>query len=215
MIRSIAHPTDFSPEGMLAFAHALKLALVNRSSLDLLHVRSPGDAKHWEDFPHVREYLERWGILPVGSKLGDVADKTGVKVSKVEIADADPVDGLSRYLSKHRPDLIVMASHGRSGLNRWMAGSVSADVAQRSRAPTLLFGPLARPFVDNESGELALDTILVPVDHAPPPQTRFRCWTPSARNWVPGWISSTSVRTRRACTIRNAQPSPCAGSMAR
>lgn len=169
MISAIAHPTDFSTEGNVAFAHALRLALANRCRLDLLHVRSPRDGDHWSEFPHVRETLVAWGLLAPGASTDDIAAKTGVTVRKVDIREKDAVHGLNQFLLGHRPDLLVMGTHGRDGLNRWLAGSVSESIAQRTHLPTLFIGPEARSFVDCKTGALGLDTILVAVTHEPSP----------------------------------------------
>lgn len=169
MLNTISHPTDFSPEGQAAFQHALRLALASQAKLDLLHVRSPHADKSWNKFPRVREVLERWGVLAPGAHVADIETQSGIRVQKVEILDADAVEGLSRFLIGHRPDLLVMASHGRDGLNRWLSGSVSAQVAHETRVPTLLFGPNAKPFVDEQSGTLNLNTVLVPIAHDPAP----------------------------------------------
>lgn len=169
MIRSIAHATDFSPEGQDAFAHALKLALIHRCELGILHVRDPSDQPGWDMFPRVRTLLERWGVLPAGSEIEDIAARTGVRVFKVEIRDTNPAEGLSHFLGDRGSDLVVMASHGRTGLNRWMTGSVSAELAHRLRIPALLLGPRAAPFVDAATGALGLKRVLVPVAREPAP----------------------------------------------
>lgn len=170
MIRAIAHPTDFSPEGRTAFLHALRLALVNRCRLDLLHVRAAGDDEHWERFPRVREVLEGWGVLAPGASIEDIAARTGVAVRKIDVRDADPVDGLSRFLSTHQCDLIVMATHGRHGLNRWLRGSVSTSVAQQTHVPSLLFGPAAQPLADATTSILERTNVVIPVAHQPSPR---------------------------------------------
>lgn len=169
MIHAIAHPTDFSADGLSAFAHALRLALANRCRLDVLHVRKPDDRDHWDRFPHVRELLERWGVLAAGAHVEDIAAQTGVQVRKVEIRDGDAADGLSHFLASHRPDLIVMASHGQHGIGRLLAGSVSTDVLQAAHVPSLVLGPRAKPIVAWETGALTLGKILVPVAHDPAP----------------------------------------------
>jgi len=175
MIQAIAHPTDFSPASQPAFVHALRLALESRCRLDLLHVRGPHDADHWQEFPHVREVLTEWGVLAAGATVADIEAETGVTVRKVEIQDADAVEGLSRFLISHRPDLMVMATHGRDGLHRWLApGSVSGAVARETRVPALLFGPAARAFVAADTGALALATVLVPVARDPAPAHAVR-----------------------------------------
>jgi len=170
MIHSIAHPTDFSPEGQAAFEHALYLALANRCRLDLLHVHDPRGGEDWDRFPHVRKTLQRWGLLPAGASIEDIAAATGVDVRKVEISDKGPGDGLSHFIRDHRPDLIVIASHGRKGISRWLNPSVSTGVTRETITPTLILGPLARPFVDSMTGRIHLESVLVPVDHTPAPQ---------------------------------------------
>ena len=169
MIRSIAHPTDLSPEGAAAFEHALSLAIAHRCHLDVLHVRSPSGRSDWESFPHVRKVLQRWNILEPGARIEDIQAHTGVSVSKVDIRDSDPIDGLSRFLQDHRSDLIVLRSHGRAGLERWLATSVSVELARETSVATLILGPQARPFVDSATGRLDIATVLVPVDHDPAP----------------------------------------------
>jgi nucleotide-binding universal stress UspA family protein len=169
MINAIAHPTDFSPEAQVAFAHALPLAIASRCRLDLLHVHDRYAADHYGRFPHIREVLQRWGMLAPDAAVEDIAAQTGVNVRKVEIQDQDAVDGLSRFLIGHRPDLIVMATHGRDGLNRWLRGSMSAEVARETHAPVMLIGPAARPFVDPATGMMHLRKILAPIARDPSP----------------------------------------------
>ncbi|MGZ8313360.1 MAG: universal stress protein [Allosphingosinicella sp.] len=169
MIRSIAHPTDLSPEGAPAFEHALRLAMVRRCHFNVLHVRHPGGKSDWKSFPHVREVLQRWGMLEPGAGTADVHARTGVSVKKVDIRDSGAVDGLARFLEEHPADLLVMRSHGRAGLDRLVNTSVSFELAQESSVPTLILGPAARPFVDSRTGNIDLETVLVPVDHHPPP----------------------------------------------
>jgi len=122
VIQSIAHPTDFSATSALAFAHALRLALETKSRLSLLHVNEKGSQDHWTSFPHVRETLVRWGLLNEKAARTDLEARLGIEVTKVEIRHRDPVTGLFEFFLSHRPDLIVLSTHGREGLNRWLRG---------------------------------------------------------------------------------------------
>ncbi len=168
MIESIAHPTDFSIASKTAFDHALRLALLYRCRLDLLHVRSPQNDEQWQQFPHVRETLVRWGLLPAVASVDDIHTHTGITVRKVEIRDSDAVDGIVQFILGHRPNLMVLATHGRTGLKRWLKGSISEDVASRTHVPVLFVGPDARPFVNSATGELNLHQILIPLAQTPP-----------------------------------------------
>ena len=61
IIDSILHPSDFSAASEVAFAHALKAALIAKAQLTVMHV-SPGMTAEWTDFPGVRDTLTRWGL---------------------------------------------------------------------------------------------------------------------------------------------------------
>ena len=61
-VESIFHPSDFSEASEIAFVDALKIALVTQSRLSMLHV-TPGSKLEWQDFPGVRDTLERWKLI--------------------------------------------------------------------------------------------------------------------------------------------------------
>ena len=175
MISRIAHPTDFSPQSSAAFLHALRLALEFRCALDLLHVRSPRARENWTGFPQVRETLSRWGLIDFDSSLsedarGSDASDLGITVEKVEIARQDPVAGISESILSHRPELILMATHQHAGLASWLSGSVSESIARETHIPTLFFGPNARPFVNENTGEITLSRVVVPLARDPSPR---------------------------------------------
>jgi nucleotide-binding universal stress UspA family protein len=168
-IRTIAHPTDFSDNSITAFAHALRMALDTGSRLYILHVKKPAAPDSWTSFPHVRALLANWGLMAPNDPASQIERKLGIPVSKVEIQDRSAINGLFDFVLSHRPDLIVLSTHGREGLKRWLQGSVSEELARRTHIPTLFVGPNARGFVDTETGEMRLTHILVPVAHQPSP----------------------------------------------
>lgn len=169
MVDAIAHPTDLSPQGIPAFELALGLALANRARLDVLHVDDPNDSAGWSEFPQVRQTLQRWGRIPQGAPVDAVHEITGAKVRKVGIHDKGPISGLANFFDEHKPDLIVMATHGRAGIDRLLNNSVTAELVQTLRIPTVIVGPAARPIVDPANGDLKVRKVLVPVDHDPDP----------------------------------------------
>ena len=57
-VESIFHPSDFSGTSEVAFVHALKIAVVTQARLSILHVTA-GSKVGWQDFPGVRDTLER------------------------------------------------------------------------------------------------------------------------------------------------------------
>ena len=170
----IAHTTDFSEGSAMAFRHALRLALAAPEQLDILHVNRPGGDKEWERFPHVRETLEAWNLLPVGATVADVEARLGLRVHKVEIDAGSGAAGVANFLATHRPHLLVLATHGREGVNRWLRGSMAEDIVSQTLLPTLLLGPECQSFVDESSGEMAIDRVLMAFDVEPVPTHSYR-----------------------------------------
>lgn len=165
----IIHPTDFSDLSHNAFAHALRISIAVKSKLYVAHIARRSNIKEWQSFPHIRQTLARWGLLDASSSTAAIFEQLGVEVAKVEIDAHDPVRGLARFLSSHPSELMVLATHGRGGMPRWVQPSVAEAMSRRARTQTLFIPGERAGFVDFESGKLHLERILIPVDHSPAP----------------------------------------------
>ena len=62
----------------------------------------------------------------------------GVANIKLEAVLGDPAAEIANYASQNEVDLIIMASHGRSGPSRWAAGSVADKVFRSTCVPVLM-----------------------------------------------------------------------------
>jgi nucleotide-binding universal stress UspA family protein len=167
-LRSIVHPTDFSDLSAGAFAHALRIALAARCKLHLLHV-SQYDAAETLAFPHARSLLVQWGFTQPDDPPWVIASRLGIEVDNIRLALQEPTRAIVDFLHEDASDLVVLATHGRDGVEHWLKGSVAEAVFRRSTIPTLFFAPGARGFVDHVSGDVQLRRVLVPVDYSPPP----------------------------------------------
>jgi len=58
-----------------------------------------------------------------------------------ELVEGKPREGILDFASKNQIDLIIMTTHGRSGLSRWTMGSVAESVSRHSEVPVLLVTP--------------------------------------------------------------------------
>jgi nucleotide-binding universal stress UspA family protein len=161
----ILHPSDFSEASEVAFAHALKAALITGSRLTLLHV-SPDAQGEWSDFPGVRRTLERWGLLPPDSPAAAVPS-LGIDVDKVIAYDRDPVAAVLRFLERNPADLIVLAPHQHHERSDWLRQSVSEPIARRSGEATLFVPHGTKGFVSVDDGSVSLGKILIPVAQTP------------------------------------------------
>lgn len=168
IIDSVFHPTDFSEGSLTAFNHALKIALISRSQLTLLHI----DAKHeanWTDFPSVRDTLERWGIIPMGSPKSAVP-QLGIDVRKAITQHSNPVKAVLHYLDEHMTDLIVIATHQHEGRAHWLKHAVAEPVARQAMQMTLFLPNGCRGFVSPEDGTAHIKNIIIPIASTPKAQ---------------------------------------------
>jgi nucleotide-binding universal stress UspA family protein len=87
--------------------------------------RAQRDAEHWAE---VEGYLEE-----VAKRLAD----EGLSV-ETDAVEGYVTESIIDYADKHGVDLIVMATHGRTGAGRFMMGSVAEKVVRHSNVPVLL-----------------------------------------------------------------------------
>ena len=88
------------------------------------------------------------------SEMGSRLSSQGIKV-KTESVEANwPAYTITNYAQKNGMDLIVMATHGHTGLKKLMLGSVAFDVLNRSSVPVLLIRPEAcRIQIEEKEGQ--------------------------------------------------------------
>jgi nucleotide-binding universal stress UspA family protein len=168
-LKKVFYPSDFLGEEEAAFEHALKLALAARGELSLMHVDAHDEEFDWSLFPSVRVVLERWGVLPPGSHHSDVT-AAGLEVVKVHRRAPGVADAIHEHIASNLPDLVVLSTHQRSGLGRWLHRALAEPIARTAPAPTLFVPRRIHGFVNPRTGEARLATVLIPVDREPHPQ---------------------------------------------
>jgi len=168
IIDSVLHPTDFSEGSKVAFYHALKAALLAKSKITLLNV-SPDRTASFSDFPGVRETLEKWGLLPPNSPKSAVGD-LGIDVRKAITQKKDPVDAVVNYLHEFPAEMIVLATSQKTGVARWLTGSVAEPIARKATEMTLFIASDTKGFVSPDDGSVSLRNILIPISLSPKPQ---------------------------------------------
>ena len=163
-VRSIFHPSDFSPASELAFAHALAVALILRTDLVIMHAGG-SSLDNWTQFPPVRKTLERWRVLAPDSPRSAVFEELAIRVTKVS-ARGDPVQASIAHIQKYKTDLVVLATRGQYGLPLWLKPSIAQAIARRSPAMTL-FVPRGCRGVVSPNGAIRLRRVLIAIDHRP------------------------------------------------
>jgi nucleotide-binding universal stress UspA family protein len=142
--QKILVPTDFSPHSQEAFRVAHDLAKAIGASVTVFHVSSP---------PAVVSDGDRLLSTPAGAETNNVWDELrkfrakdpAVHVEhQVIVADRPDATHILRILEQQGCDLIVMGTHGRSGLQHLLFGSVTEDVVRRAHCPVMVVKGPAR-----------------------------------------------------------------------
>jgi universal stress protein A len=139
--RRILHPTDFSAASRPAFQLALALARNSRASLTILHVIAPFAPTLGEGYvpPRTWESIERQVRSQAQNQLAKLvarARKAGVRATSL-LQEGPSADRIARAARARRADLVVMGTHGRSGLARLVMGSVAERVVGSAPCPVL------------------------------------------------------------------------------
>lgn len=175
MLRSLLVPLDGSQMGEWSLPLATRVARSVGAELHLAHVHVPyepdqllsNSSFQWEgvdmweyDRRHRRQeddYLHGWEerIRQEGATVDTRVLDDGARV----------IDGLVGYADEVGADLIVMTSHGRSGLRRALWGSVADAMIRKTAVPVLVIHPDREDPPDETPA--SIDHILVPLDGSP------------------------------------------------
>jgi len=123
----------------------------------------------WSAFPSVRETLVRWNMLPKGASPADVSG-LGISVYKATAGGQNPLTAIVEHMEHRAADMVVLASHHRLGMDRWLHRDVAAHLSRLTKKATLFVPHSSKEFVAIEDGRVKLDRVLLPFDLEPQPQ---------------------------------------------
>lgn len=152
-VRRILVPIDFSDASESAVVHAKEIALTYGAEIDLLHVVEEtvypsAYGLELEAFP-TQDVLHR-----VEKQLGDMArEDIGYEHVMVEATVGHAPLTILDYIEDHEIDLVVIATHGRTGFDRMLLGSVAERVLRRSPKPVFVVKPNHKSLVGSHEAE--------------------------------------------------------------
>ncbi len=141
LFKNILVPFDLSSPAHRAFKVALEMAQKHNSKITLISCVE-------EDTWHHKYYDSRiYSQLLIKKKktaekymkkLEVLANKAGVNIKFQVLRSTSVVKDITIFAKSRKMDLIVMSSHGRTGWDKLILGSVANGVIQRTRIPVLL-----------------------------------------------------------------------------
>lgn len=137
--RKILYPTDFSAMSLTALEVATALARERDASLMIVHVEEPPLGYAGVEFDY-RPEAPRDEMLAMLKEI--VPTDISVPFEHRLIAGL-PAPAIVEMAERENVDLIVMATHGRTGLTRVLLGSVAEEVVRTAKCPVLTVKPAA------------------------------------------------------------------------
>jgi nucleotide-binding universal stress UspA family protein len=139
--RVILHATDFSPASRSAFARAIELTKGTNGQLLVLHVLNPMvpviGARPIEPptYARLQQASRAWALKQL-ARLTDRAKAARVRVTAV-LVEGSEAGTIARLARSRRAWMIVMGTHGRTGIERVLLGSVAARVVSLASCPVM------------------------------------------------------------------------------
>jgi nucleotide-binding universal stress UspA family protein len=162
-IASILVPLDGSPFGEHALNTAIGVARSKAAAISLIHVEEQRVRNAWgvtiDPGLELELRAERRGALQL--LTDQVIARTSLQVT-LTVLQGPVVETLEKHIAFTRPDLVVMATHGETGVIRAILGSVADYIIRQSVAPVLLVRPTS---IDRaETSESVFRHVLVALD---------------------------------------------------
>lgn len=137
----ILYATDFSPASDAALGFASSLASDTGAALHILHVGMSHADAFATTAPYgyaISEEVEARERKDREHKLDTVRPTVEGVRCEHHYLEGDPADEVLRYADEGGFDLIVVGSHGRTGLSRMLMGSVAEEIVRRAECPVLV-----------------------------------------------------------------------------
>ncbi len=141
MFSNILVPFDLSSHSIRAFKTALDIAKKYNSKITILTCLE-GDAWHHKfyDSRADNELIKKQKKVSVShiAKLENLANKADVSIKSQILKSTSVVKDIVTFAKSRKMDLIVMGSHGRTGVDKLILGSVANGVTQKASCPVLI-----------------------------------------------------------------------------
>lgn len=153
--KNILWPTDLSENALKGAPYARSFAEVFHVRLHVMHICPILELKDgWLPATTGGDMLvsSEMMIPPAEKSLGRVlAQQFGninIRDIRTEVILGDSWHEICRYVKKHKIDLVIMATHGLTGLKHVLMGSTAERVVQHANCPVLTVKSFEREFVD-------------------------------------------------------------------
>lgn len=147
MYKKILVPLDGSQLAECVLAHAANITTGSKvEEVTLMRVVEPvyiPSSAEWAPSPEQIAQAETQNVKEAEDYLAQVVhhlENNATKV-KTEVIKGRAAESIADYAKNNQIDLIIIATHGRSGVSRWVWGSVADKILRASSIPVLVVRP--------------------------------------------------------------------------
>ncbi|MFY9255923.1 MAG: universal stress protein [Fuerstiella sp.] len=156
-VKNILVPTDFSDNAKAAVDYGCHMARQFKADLHLVSVV--------ENLANYAIEMEMVGTSAFAFDLVEAEKQAMQRLEKLPKSAVDgfkvirqtvvssPCQGITRYAKENEIDLIVISTHGRTGLTHFLMGSVAENVVRTAPCPVLTVRPEGHQFIDQASAD--------------------------------------------------------------
>jgi len=141
LFKNILVPVDLSNQSTRAFKVALDIAKKRNSKITILTCLELDASHHlyYEAIPSPQQIKKQSRVVKRHfEKLESLAEKNNISIKSKILISGSAVNNIVTFAKSQKHDLVVIGSHGRTGFDKLLLGSVANGVSQKTKCPVLI-----------------------------------------------------------------------------
>ena len=141
LFQNILVPVDLSNQSTRAFKVALDVAKKYNSKITILTCLEVDASHHlyYEARASSQQIKKQSKVLKKHFEmLESLAEKYNISVTSKILTSGSAIKNIVTFAKSKKHDLVVIGSHGRTGFDKWLLGSVANGVSQKTKCPILI-----------------------------------------------------------------------------
>jgi len=141
LFQNILVPVDLSNQATRAFKVALDIAKKRNSKITILTCLELDASHHlyYEARPSPQQIKKQTKVVKkYFEKLESLAEKNNISLKSKILISGSAVNNIVTFAKSQKHDLVVIGSHGRTGFDKLLLGSVANGVSQKTKSPVLI-----------------------------------------------------------------------------
>ena len=141
LFQNILVPVDLSHQSARAFKVALDIAKKRNSKITILTCLELDASHHlyYEARPSSQQIKKQSKVVKEHFKmLESLAEKNNISIKSKILTSGSAVNNIVTFAKSQKHDLVVIGSHGRTGFDKLLLGSVANGVSQKTKCPILI-----------------------------------------------------------------------------